>query len=121
MASYLTISDEMMRKCNLFWTQFCSEMVEHTDARGNTTYKLTGPIDALHLAPFLTDRQKLAIFDIALKCDLPMQSLLEKLAFERDWEDISSNEKYHVPSRLYGTWPHIKMFGLMLEDGSIHT
>jgi len=82
-------------------------------------YKLAN-YKARENADYLTDAQKLKIFDIVSSRDLVLSSLLDRLSFEIETIRVR-DEIYHVPVNIVGTWPHCNMFGCMDETGYIHT
>ena len=71
-------------------------------------------------ADFLTDAQKIKIFNLVADKDLVLSSLLDRLNFEIETIRVH-DEIYHVPVNIVGTWPHCKMFGCMDETGYVHT
>lgn len=77
-------------------------------------YKVAGNTD------YLTDAQKIKLFEIVSENSVILQNLLHSLSFEIETVRVH-NEIYHLPGIVIGTWPHLKMFGGLDETGYIHT
>lgn len=73
-------------------------------------------------ADYLTDQQKMALFNLAANGDLNLGLLLDRLSFETEAVTVGPDwlEIYHVPALVVGTWPHCNSFGGMDSDGYIH-
>jgi len=69
---------------------------------------------------YLTDEQKIKLFEIAAERSIILSNLLQTLSFEIEMVRVR-NEVYHLPGTVVGTWPHCGLFGGMSEDGYIHT
>jgi hypothetical protein len=84
-----------------------------------TVYKLAN-YKVRENADYLTDAQKIKIFDIVSNKDLVLSSMLDRLDFEIETIRVH-DEIYHLPANVIGTWPHCNMFGCMDESGYVHT
>jgi hypothetical protein len=84
-----------------------------------TIYKLADYCVARNL-DYLTDEQKLRMFDLVASSGAILSNLLETLSFEIETVRVH-DEIYHLPGIIVGTWPHCKMFGGMDESGYVHT
>lgn len=69
---------------------------------------------------YLTNEQKLRIFEIASERSVILHNLLHNLSYEIETVRVH-NEIYHLPGIVVGTWPHCGMFGGLDETGHIHT
>jgi len=86
------------------------------------------PITVYHLADYkvalnidyLTDAQKIKLFDLCSERSIILSNLLHSLSFEIETIRVH-DEVYHLPGIIVGTWPHCNCFGGMAEDGSIST
>ena len=87
--------------------------------------------NALICAEFVTDDQKVALFDLSMRTGLSMREILSDKSFETEKWDDEIGTVYEVPTSIYGMWDfglmkdgvrnEHKIFGGMLQDGSIHT
>jgi hypothetical protein len=84
-----------------------------------TIYKLADYKVALNL-DYLTNDQKLRLFDLAASSGIVLSNLLHSLVFEIETVRVHY-EIYHLPGIVVGTWPHCNMFGGMDETGYVHT
>lgn len=84
-----------------------------------TIYKLADYKVALN-TDYLTDAQKLRLFDLCSDRSIILSNLLHSLLFEIETIRIH-DEIYHLPGIVIGTWPHCDKFGGMDETGYINT
>jgi hypothetical protein len=84
-----------------------------------TVYRLADYRVALNIG-YLTDAQKIKIFDLCAERSIILSNLLHSLSFEIETIRVY-DEIYHLPGMIVGTWPHCNQFGGMAEDGSIST
>ena len=113
---------EIQSKINAFWNGYdtsCHKQGKNAKGEEVTIYELASwrVADNLH---FLTDAQKIKLFDITADKSIILHNLLHSLTFERECVSIHS-EIYYIPGIIVGTWPHCNLFGGMDEDGYIHT
>jgi hypothetical protein len=110
------------RQIRRFWnSEGTATYSKGFDSNGDTVdvYKLESYKVADNLT-YLDDAQKLKLFELAANHSFILSNLLSSLAFEIDTVRIN-NEIYHLPSSVYGTWPHCNLFGMMDCTGYIHT
>ena len=84
-----------------------------------TVYKLADYKVALNV-DYLTDNQKIKLFDLCSERSIILSNLLHSLAFEIETIRVY-DEIYHLPGIIVGTWPHCNLYGGMDETGYIHT
>jgi hypothetical protein len=84
-----------------------------------TVYKLSNH-KVSENTDFLTDEQKLKLFEVAVDHNLIPSIFLDSLTFETECVRIY-DEVYYLPGIILGTWPHCNLFGGMDETGYIHT
>jgi hypothetical protein len=87
--------------------------------------------NALVCAEFITDDQKVALFDLSVRTGLSIREILSDKFFETERWDDEIGTVYEVPTIIYGIWDfglmkdgvrnEHKIFGDMLQDGSINT
>ena len=84
-----------------------------------TVYKLADYKVALNV-DYLTNDQKIKLFDLCSDRSIILSNLLHSLAFEIETIRVH-DEIYYLPGVIIGTWPHCDQFGGMDEAGYIHT
>lgn len=84
-----------------------------------TVYKLADYKVALNI-DYLTNDQKIKLFDLCSDRNIILSNLLHSLSFEIETIRVY-DEIYHLPGIVVGTWPHCNCFGGMDETGSVHT
>jgi len=94
--------------------QGCDRNLGRIEVYKLASYKVSDNVD------YLTDEQKIKLFEIAAERSIILSNLLQTLAFEVETVRVH-NEVYYIPGVVVGTWPHCGMFGAMGEDGYIHT
>lgn len=108
------------RKIRLMWQAIGTAIVEQTGAR--YVYKLAD-CKVLNNIDYLTDAQRMTLFNVAVEREIILSSLLHRLHFEQTTVTVASSpdEAYIVPGIVVGTWPHCDCYGGLDEDGRIHT
>jgi hypothetical protein len=98
-----------------------SAIEKDRNGREVTAYRLAN-CSVRQNVDYLTDQQKMALFNLAANGDLNLGLLLDRLAFETEAVTVGPDwlEIYYVPTIVVGTWPHCNSFGGMDGDGSIH-
>lgn len=84
-----------------------------------TVYKLANYTVAENI-DFLSDAQKMKLFDLAASNPFILKDFLHNLNFEIETIRVH-DEVYHLPAFIVGTWPHCKLYGCMDDTGYIHT
>jgi hypothetical protein len=92
-----------------------------TDHNGQpvTVYKLADYKVAFNI-DYLTDAQKIKMFELCAERSVILQNLLHSLTFQIETIRVH-DEVYNLPGIVVGTWPHCNLFGGMDEGGYIHT
>jgi hypothetical protein len=71
---------------------------------------------------FLSDAQARALFFVSYNFNVQICELIDQLVFEFSEVELRDSEvRLTVPTGIAGFWPHIALYGLMDEDGRIHT
>lgn len=112
----------LKRKVHEIWQGSGTATQEKSFDRNNkpiVVYRLADHRVALNLR-YLTEEQKIRLFNLAAERNIILQDLLHSLWFEI--ETIRVYDKiYHLPGAIVGKWPHCNLYGSMAEDGTIHT
>lgn len=112
---------EIEARIRKIWSGLGTSCHESSFDRNNTpieVYKLANYTVAENI-DFLSDAQKMKLFDLAADNPFILKDFLHNLSFEVETIRVH-DEIYHLPALVVGTWPHCKLYGCMDDTGYIH-
>jgi hypothetical protein len=121
-ASWSELPPDAKRAIRTLWdcsSRFESETTKLASGEEVSVHRLTSNKVGMYPECLTTD-QKIALFNVAFRANVPMADLLNSLTYETETVKVNS-DMYIVPARILGIWPPSNSYGCMLEDGSIHT